>query len=265
MEMFDTHRRDILNFDTYMDLKKPGFGGPASAIPLRDGRGKKINSDPKLANYRRTVERDPAFSHPVYDPTYKAMTHDLVYKQEGKKPFTYRDPYLTAVPVIEYEPMKEGKSYTSFTQFINEASVGVTGKEERIDLRGKGDDDAISDAEEKLFQKRVDWEDFYISKNGARIDYTDKDGDLVAYADVPGRKLYIMPEAGTMSDEKYRFLSGAEASSQEDFEEDLEDDDAFYREEEEIEEEPMPAQMSKKNPDLEEIEDILRSFEDDEI
>ena len=39
MEMFDAHRRDILNFDNYMDLKKPGFGGPNSAMALRDGKG----------------------------------------------------------------------------------------------------------------------------------------------------------------------------------------------------------------------------------
>jgi hypothetical protein len=120
MEMFDTHRRDILNFDNYMDLKKPGFGGPKSAIELRDAKGNINDKDPKLSGFRRTVERDPAFSHPVYDPTYKAMTHDLVYKQEKKKPFTYEDPYHTAIPVIEVDPIKEGRSYGSFQRFINE-------------------------------------------------------------------------------------------------------------------------------------------------
>jgi hypothetical protein len=120
MEMFNTHRRDILSFDNYMDLKKPGFGGPKSAIALRDERGRKINKEPKLADYQRTVERDPAFSNQVYNPTYKAMTHDLVYKQENKKPFKYTDPYRTAVPVIEYDPTSEGKTYTSFNRFINE-------------------------------------------------------------------------------------------------------------------------------------------------
>lgn len=120
MEMFNAHRRDIMNFDNYMDLKKPGFGGPASALAFRDERGRKINKNPKLADYQRTVERDPAFSNPVYNPTYKAMTHDLVYKQENKKPFKYTDPYRTAVPVIEYDPTSEGKSYESFRMFINE-------------------------------------------------------------------------------------------------------------------------------------------------
>ena len=120
MEMFDTHRRDILNFDNYMDLKKPGFGGPASAMALRDGKGKIINTKPKLAGFQRTVERDPAFSHPVYDPTYKAMTGDLVYKQEGKKAFTYDD-QRTGIPVVQMDPLKEGKAYSSFQRFINES------------------------------------------------------------------------------------------------------------------------------------------------
>ena len=119
--MFNTHRRDILNFDSYMDLKKPGFGGPKSAIELRDARGKLTNQNPKLSGYQRVVERDPAFSHKVYDPTYKALTHDVVYKQANKKPFTYTDPYQTAIPVIEVEPLEEGKSYSSFTKFISEA------------------------------------------------------------------------------------------------------------------------------------------------
>lgn len=120
MEMFDAHRRDILNFDNYMDLKKPGFGGPKSAVALRDNRGNKIDKNPKLDGYQRTIERDAAFQHPVYNPTYKAMTHDLVYKQEKKKPFTYDDT-RTGIPVVEIEPLKEGKTYTSFERFVSEA------------------------------------------------------------------------------------------------------------------------------------------------
>lgn len=147
MEMFDAHRRDILNFDNYMDLKKPGFGGPKSAIALRDNRGKLVDSTPKLDGYRRTVERDPAFSHPVYDPTYKAMTHDLVYKQEKKKPFTYDD-RRTGIPVVEIEPLKEGKTYTSFQRFINEADDYLD-NEEPGDLDDDLDPDYVYDEAEE--------------------------------------------------------------------------------------------------------------------
>ena len=118
--MFNAHRRDLLGFNDYMDLKKPGFGGPASAIQARDAKGKLINKNPKLSQYRRVVERDPAFSHKVYDSTYKAMTHDLVYKQEGKKPFTYPDPYFTAYPTVEVGELDENTKVVSFNTFINE-------------------------------------------------------------------------------------------------------------------------------------------------
>ena len=208
MEMFNVNRRDILNFDNYMDLKKPGFGGPASARQLKDARGRRVNPNPKLKEYQRVVERDPMFSHPHYNSTYKAMTHDLVYKQEGKKPFTYRDPYLTAVPTVEYDFANEGRSYESFEQFINEAEDGemMRPKSTVLPIRGKEDNEAIGDAEEKLMQAGVDWDDLVQTKEDRqtgrlRVDFLDVDGDLVAYMD--HRTLHIMPEAiSTLSKEK---------------------------------------------------------------
>lgn len=132
MEMFNTHRRDILNFDNYMDLKKPGFGGPNSAIAQRDAKGNKINKEPKLAGYTRVVDRHPAFSHPIADPTYKAMTNDLVYKQEKKKPFNYNT--VTGIPVVEVGETNEGMAYSSFSSFINEDAMGAEIDQLRADL-----------------------------------------------------------------------------------------------------------------------------------
>ena len=31
------------------------------------------------------------------------MSNDVVYKQAGKKPTTYPDPYLTGIPVVEVD------------------------------------------------------------------------------------------------------------------------------------------------------------------
>ena len=120
MEMFNVHRRDILDFDNYMDLKKPGFGGPSSAVQFKDKNGKRVVTDPKLKDFQRVVERDPTFASRHYDSTYKAMTHDVIYKQEKKKPVDYRDPYLTALPVVDMSKIEEGLSYTSFEKFITE-------------------------------------------------------------------------------------------------------------------------------------------------
>jgi len=143
MEMFNTHRRDILNFDNYMDLKKPGFGGPSSAIAQRDAKGNKINKDPKLAGYTRVVDRHPAFSHPIADPTYKAMTNDLVYKQEKKKPFNYNT--ATGIPVVEVEETNEGFAYKSFSSFINENDSEI--EQLRAELEAYEAENGVDDEE----------------------------------------------------------------------------------------------------------------------
>ena len=129
MDLFDVHRRDVYNFDQYMDLKKPGFGGNDSLIYDRDGNGKKTSeSSDKLKDYRRVVKRDPLFKNPHYNSTYKAMSHDLVYKQEGEKPVTYPDPYLTGIATVEvgeYETEDETNEsvHTSFNSFLNESKI----------------------------------------------------------------------------------------------------------------------------------------------
>ena len=120
MEIFNVKRRDVYDFDQYMDLKKPGFGGPKSAMMYKDGRGKLVNQKPKLKEYQRQVERHPQFGHQVYNPTYKAMTHDLVYKQSGKKPYNYRDPYLTAIPTIDMKRLEESLAKSKFGRFLAE-------------------------------------------------------------------------------------------------------------------------------------------------
>lgn len=159
MEMFNVHRRDIMNFDNYMDLKKPGFGGPNSAKAFRDNSGKKVNRDPRLAEYQRVVNRDPAFSHPVYDPTYKAMTHDLVYKQEKKKPFTYADPYHTGIPVIN---VAEGKCAPSFDSFINEGwfSDDSYDHEESEKLRREMEEEEARHQDWKREEREKSWNDY---------------------------------------------------------------------------------------------------------
>ena len=127
MDLFDVHRRDVYNFDQYMDLKKPGFGGNDSLEYARDAQGKEIkknNNENKLKGYRRTVERSPMFKHQHYNSTYKAMTNDLVYKQEGKEPTKYADPYLTGVATVEVGEYETNESILpTFNSFINENKI----------------------------------------------------------------------------------------------------------------------------------------------
>lgn len=236
MEMFNVNRRDILDFDNYMNLKNPGFGGPASAIPFRDRSGNKVNRDPKLSEYQRVVERDPAFSHPVYNSTYKAMTHDLVYKQEKKKPFTYKDPYITALPVVQVGVMQESRAFITFSDFLTEAEASAE-KQERLkmklglpdearifDLRtptyllrdkeniskSAVDREKFSQAEEFLLDELIKYDEietgtFNVGKREVTgRAFIDDDGAIVAYVDLDANKLIIMPNAEKMSSSEYQ-------------------------------------------------------------
>ena len=122
METFNVKRRDIYTFDDFMDLKKPGFGGPASAEPLKDAKGRFVNKERKLEKYQNKVERHPAFSNQVFDPTYKAMGGDLVHKQEDKKnPYDYKDSYDTmGISTVEVKATNEGKCFTDFNEYLFE-------------------------------------------------------------------------------------------------------------------------------------------------
>lgn len=137
MEMFNVHRRDVYNFDEYMNLKNPGFGGPKSAEPLKNAKGKIANKDRKLQDYQRMVKRDATFRNQVFNPTYKAMGGDLVHKQEvGKNPYKYADLYdnmgVATVSIGESkkalneegyrvpEEVSEGSCNTSFISFLLE-------------------------------------------------------------------------------------------------------------------------------------------------
>jgi hypothetical protein len=213
-----------------MNLKKPGFGGPNSAIELRDAKGTLKNKNPKLGDFRRTVERDPAFSHPVYDPTYKAMTHDLVYKQEKKKPFTYADPYHTGIPVVELEPVEEGKAYSSFQRFVNE--------DFEDEMRGEDTnypDHEFSYWDEAWDKSAQDKETvFYFKRN-----MTDEEWDDFKNKHLEDIKIALM-ENRTLW---------------ESFEEDLEDEE--YRAE--------ATQSNRTFSDIRQIEDKLRRFEQGEV
>lgn len=132
MDVFNVHRRDLFDFDEFMDLKKPGFGGPSSALPEKDNKGKQVqNGHVKLEGYRNVVERHPSFSHEVFNPTYKAMGSDLVHQQEvGKNPYDYADPYEnTGIPVVDVTKGRDSKtneslSVMSYDDFmVNEQQV----------------------------------------------------------------------------------------------------------------------------------------------
>lgn len=123
MEIFNIKRRDVHNFDNWMDLKKQGFGGHESGKLLKDKNGKDIDKDRKLQGFQNKVSRHDAFSNQVFDPTYKAMGGDLVHKQEdGKNPYDYPDLYNNmGIAAVNIGETNEGLCHSSFESFILES------------------------------------------------------------------------------------------------------------------------------------------------
>lgn len=134
MDMFDAKRRDNPSMEKFMDQKKPGFGGPSSAIPFEPNKKKT-----QLSGYQRVVERDPKFEggkfNTNYDHTWKAVTRDIISRQANKKPFEpmYAKPTIATAPAVE-----EGRIFR-FEEFVNESEFNMFAEAE--------DDDSMAGTE----------------------------------------------------------------------------------------------------------------------
>jgi len=130
MDMFDVKRRDIPDFNKFLDIKVES-SEYIKKKPFRDASGKQLPKD-KLKGYQNEIERDPTFSNNVYDPTYRAMTHDVVYKQStDKEPFDYKT-HPEHVPGIAVTNVNnEGKAITVFDDYLTEMKKAELEGEEK--------------------------------------------------------------------------------------------------------------------------------------
>jgi hypothetical protein len=116
MDMFNIKRRDNPSMDKYSDLKKPGFGGPNSAEPFDKSKRK------SLEPYQRVVDRNADFEggkfNHNYDPTWKAVTRDLISRTSKKKPF---DPMYAKPTIATVDAVEEAARIRTFEEFLNES------------------------------------------------------------------------------------------------------------------------------------------------
>jgi hypothetical protein len=114
MDIFNIKRRDNPSMDNYMDLKKPGFGGPNSKEDFDKSKRK------SLEGYQRVVDRNADFEggnfNHNYDPTWKAVTRDLISRTAKKKPF---NPMYAKQTIATVNAVEEG-SIKRFEHFVNE-------------------------------------------------------------------------------------------------------------------------------------------------
>ena len=114
MDMFNVKRRDNPSMDKHMDLKKPGFGGPNSKEDFDKSKRK------SLEGYQRVIDRNADFEggnfNHNYDPTWKAVTRDLISRTAKKKPF---NPMYAKQTIATVNAVEEG-TIKRFEQFVNE-------------------------------------------------------------------------------------------------------------------------------------------------
>jgi hypothetical protein len=108
MDQFDIRQKDVYNFDNFMDLKKPGFGGPNSAIKF-DAK----KEPTQLSGWRRIVKRyAPAENgtfHPNYNGMWKAINKDRINRDAGTKS-EEESKYI--------DDLNNGRSLPTFESFV---------------------------------------------------------------------------------------------------------------------------------------------------
>ena len=112
--MFNTKDRRNPSMDDYMNPKKPSFGGPNSKKDFDTSKRE------TLKGYQRVIDRNADFEggkfNHNYDPTWKAVTRDLISRTAKKKPF---DPMYAKPTIATVDAVEEGK-ILRFEQFLNE-------------------------------------------------------------------------------------------------------------------------------------------------
>ena len=142
MDMFNAKDRRNPSMDDYMDLKKPGFGGPNSKKDFDTSKKE------TLKGYQRVIDRNADFEggkfNHNYDPTWKAVTRDLISRTAKKKPF---DPMYAKPTIATVDAVEEGR-ILRFEQFLNEDFNMFAEAEEEVpadDTMAAGNDEPVAD------------------------------------------------------------------------------------------------------------------------
>ena len=115
MDMFDVKRKDLPDTKRYMDPKAKPFGGPLERTAFDTSKRK------NLEGYQRVINRNADFEggkfNTNYDPTWKAITRDIISRSNNKKPF---EPVMAKTTIATTPAVVEETRIARFEQFVAE-------------------------------------------------------------------------------------------------------------------------------------------------
>ena len=113
--MFNVKRQDLPDTKRYMDPKAKPFGGPSERVAFDTSKRK------TLEGYQRVISRNADFEggkfNTNYDPTWKAITRDIISRSNNKKPF---EPVMAKTTIATTPAVVEETKIARFEQFVAE-------------------------------------------------------------------------------------------------------------------------------------------------
>jgi hypothetical protein len=108
MDLYNLRQKDIYNFDEFMDIKKPAFGGPNSGLKFD------AKKEPKqLKGWRRVVKRYAPAENGVFNPNYdgqwRAIGMDRASRDAGVE---------QEVKAKYIDDLKHGRSLPTYESFM---------------------------------------------------------------------------------------------------------------------------------------------------
>lgn len=148
--MFNAKSRRNPKMDDWMDLSKPGFGGPKEKKDFDKSKRE------FLKGYQRVIDRNADFEGGKtinnYDTTWKAVSRDVVSRQAGKKPF---DPMYSTPVTKTSEKIEEGRIFR-FEEFVNENFEDMMNDNENLPADDMPEDDMPMDMKPELDEEKLE-------------------------------------------------------------------------------------------------------------
>jgi len=145
MDLYNLKQKDVYDFDQFMDIKKPPFGGHESAIKFD------AKKEPKqLKGWRRVVKRYAPAENGVYNPNYNGQwraigmdraSRDAGVKQEEESKYIDDLKHGRSLPTYEsFVAMMENIGDDNADKLTNDSPI-YADKDSKVDIEEYDEED----------------------------------------------------------------------------------------------------------------------------